>query len=143
MQQLHDLRYVGVLLACFLYFGDRNGLREHVCNDKNVILYVPKTIALCFGAGLVRKWMTREVIGRIVFPFYQLDGGIVTLQFQSHFLNASRSLFLRLLHHAFQGLWVNEMSKGNALQKHFETVTTEVHGQCLSLELVIVLFCLV
>ena len=45
----------------------------------------------------------------------QLDAGIEALKLQSYLFYTGRSLFFRLLHHAVERLWVNEMLERNSL----------------------------
>ena len=93
-------------------------LREHLGNNKDMILDVLEAVLFSLVAAGVGERVVRQIISGIVLSFHQLNLGIVILKLKTNVLDACRSLSFRLLHHVLQWLWVNEMYELTSLQKN-------------------------
>ena len=108
-----------------------------------MILQILVTLPLCFGAGLVREGVAREIVCRIVFAFHQLNSRVKTLQLEPCLLDSGRRLTLRLFHHGLQGLRIYEVNEMAALKKHLEACAPKEHRYRLTFQLSIFLFGLI
>ena len=87
--------------------------------------------------------MAREIVRRVMFSFDKLYGRVKVLQLQPDPFDARGRFALRLLHHVFQGLRVNEVSKVASLKKDFESSASKMHGNRFTFKLIILHFSLV